>query len=227
MRHSDSKKEEDIFPERQDVKVPEFNPINEVPFTIDFIHRKIIPQPGVNIGGTGRKFLKMRPEFFVSGVVYATSASTDVAGGAGETETATYTIPGNTLSLNNSNFDSAGNGWRFWASGTFTTAANGDDATIRVKLGGTTIHTMSFTGSIVSSVPWHLTWTSLIATIGSTGTFTSYLEGDMSTTNKNIANTGTSAINTTIDRTLSITAQVPTNSSRIIRTRQVIIEILN
>lgn len=218
-------------------KVIEFS---KSPFTVDFgtgsLRRaalnersgKIRVSPTFPIGTASRRFLKIHPDFLISGVLEADATVTSVAGTAAETTLNSYTIPLNTISRNDTQTEKAGNVFRVWAAGRYTT----DDATstvaIALKVGGTTHHTITTTGATVTDVPWHINWVFIVSAIGSSGTAESQCEAKTNNVNKDSANTATITINTTIAQAITLTATWTGGSAGDnISIRQFIVELIN
>ena len=213
----------------------EQSPYEQGIFRIDFFNKLIKNLSTSNIATSTRKFLKLRPEFLLSGVLEADATVVSVAGNAGETTLNSYTIPLNTISRNQSGtatsgtfFKKAGNVFRIRASGRYTT----DDATatvaIALKVGSTTYHTITTTGATVSNAPWNIDWLIIVATIGSSGTVESQCTAKTNNVNKDSANTATIAIDTTANQTISLTATWTSGSAGdSLSIRQFIVELLN
>lgn len=213
--------------------LPEESPI----FRIDTIHRLIRNIPTQQIGSSSRAFLKLSPDFLLSGVLRVDPTVTSVAGTAGETTLNSYVVPANMISRNYTgsgtgtgtrDFRFAGNTFRIWAAGRYTT----DDATstvaIALKVGSTTYHTITTTGATVTNAPWFVNWTVIVATIGSSGTAESWAEAQTNNVNKDSASTATQTIDTTASQTISLTATWTGGSAGDnISIRQFILEILN
>lgn len=248
-QEKDQQEKDAILPESKDFAVSESiqeeqgifsdklpdNSYEQGIFRIDFINRLIKNLPTGNIATSTRKFLKLRPEFLLSGVLEADVTVVSVAGTAGETTLNSYTIPLNTISRNQSGtatsgtfFKKAGNVFRVRAAGRYTT----DDATATVaiacKVGSTTYHTITTTGATVSNAPWNIDWLIIVATIGSSGTVESQCIAKTNNVNKDSANTATIAIDTTANQIISLTATWTSGSAGDnLSIRQFLIELLN
>lgn len=205
-------------------------------FVIDFSNRVIKNVPTKNIASDTRKFLKLHPDFFLSGVLKADATVTSVDGDPGTEATLnSYTIPLNTISRNQSgtattgkNFRHAGNAFRIRAAGRYTT----DDATATValalKVGSTTYHTITTTAATVTNAPWMVDWLVIIPTIGTSGTAESYVSAKTNNVNKDAASTATQTIDTTAAQIISITATWTSGSAGDdISIRQFLIELIN
>lgn len=224
--------EEDFGGEEFTFKTDDF-----YPFRIDFINRKLSVVKGVNIGVSTRKFLKLRPEFLLSGTLEADGTVVSVTGAVGETTLNSYTIPLNTISRNYAgaatssgpkDYFKAGNVFRIWAAGVYTT----DDATatvnIALKVGSTTYQTITTTAIIVTNVPWFIDWKIIINTIGSSGTAESFVHAQTNNVNKDVGSTSTFTIDTTANQVISLTATwVSGSAGDTISIRQFLVELLN
>lgn len=229
----EEQKSEEFFPEPLELfpqRNSEFDDIAYHIFVVDFINRKIRTIPGVNIATNTKKFLKLHPDFLLSGVLEAISSETSVAGTAGETTLQTYTIPLNTISGNNSVTENAGNVFRIRAAGNYTT----DDATstvaIACKMGSTTYHTITTTGAIVTNAPWMIDWLVIVKTIGATGKAFSYASAKTNNVNKDSVETtsGGVTIDTTANQAITITATWTSGSAGdTIYIRQFLVELMN
>lgn len=206
-------------------------------FQIDFVNRLIKNIPFITIGSSTKSFLKVSPDFLLSGVLKADASVTSVLGSASETTLSTYTIPLNTISRNYTgaatssgprDWRDAGNIFRIHASGIYTT----DDATanvaIALKVGSTTYHTITTTGATVTNAPWYIDWTFIVATIGSSGTTESFVKAQTNNVNKDSGGTSTIAIDTTADQAISLTATWASgDAGDTISVRQFMVELLN
>src|SRR3990167_908875 len=191
---------------------------------------KIRGIPSVFRGGTTtRKFAKLLPTFYPSGVLTVSTTATSVGGATtADTTLNSFTIPALTLSRNDPKIDNVGNVIRVWAGGRNTTDDATAAVTLKCKVGSTTYHTITSTGSAASNQPWHIGWVFVINTLGTGGTAESQVEAKINNVNKDSANTSTITINTTIDNTLAITAAWASgDAGDDISIRQFIVEILN
>ncbi len=214
----------------------EFETVDTHPFQIVYsdkrgaqqISGKIIPVKAPLKGGSGFKFLKLSPDFLLSGVLEASATVTAVAGNAGETTLNTYTVPLNSISRNDTRTENVGNVFRVHAAGRYTT----DDATatvaLKLKVGSTTYHTLTSTGATVTNAPWRVTWTIMISAIGTSGTAESFAEAAINNVNKDSPSTATQAIDTTVAQAISLTATWTSGDAADgISIRQFLIELLN
>lgn len=210
--------------------------IRRTPFVIDYFNRIIRVLPSMNISSTSKKFLKLQPEFLVSGTLEGNTLVATVAGTDPETDLVTYTIPLNTISRNMANtaatsgrdFRKAGNIFRVRVSGTYTT----DDAvatfSLLAKVGGSTWHTITSTGAIVTDQPWAIDCYIIIATIGASGTAESYISAKINNVNKDTSGTSTFSIDTTSANSLTVSASWTGGSAGDnVKIRQHIVELLN
>lgn len=213
----------------------EFNEEKEELFAINNYHRRIQNIQARNIASASKKFLKLSPDFYLSGVLKADATVTSVNGTQGETTLNSYTIPLNTISRNytgsgttGKEFRDSGNVFRIRASGRYTT----DDATatvaISLKVGSTTYHTITTTGATVTNAPWYVNWTVIVSTIGSAGTAESFAEASTNNVRKDSASTATQTLDTTATQTISITATWTSGSAGDdVSVRQFIVELMN
>ena len=204
-------------------------------FEINHQHRRIQMVQGVNRAVSTKQFLKLSPDFYVSGVLNADATVTSVAGTLGETTLNSYAIPLNMISRNytgsgtsGKEYRKAGNVFRIRASGRYTT----DDATatvaIALKIGSTTYHTITTTGATVTNAPWYVNWTVIVPTIGSAGTAESFAEASTNNVRKDSPSTATQTLDTTSAQTISVTATWTSGSAGDdISVRQFIVELLN
>jgi len=218
------------LPETSEFSEQEFHPL-----VIDLIHRKIRPPFGTAISSATRKFLKVDPAFYPSGVLECDATVTTVAGDVGETTLNSYQIPLNTISRNYTGagssglfFRKAGNTFRITARGIYTT----DDATanvaIKLKIGSTTYHTITTTGATVTNTPWNIDWLVIVPTIGSTGTAESQVVANTNNVKKDSASTSTQTIDTTANQTISLTATWASgDAGDTISIRQFVVELIN
>lgn len=186
---------------------------------------KIAIKPVVATATSTRKFLKIHPDFLVSGVLEADATITTTAA-ATETTLNSYTVPLNSISRNDSNTEKAGNVFRIWAAGTYGTNNGVDTCSIRLKVGSTTYHTITTTAGIVTDVPWYINWTIIISATGASGTAESFAESRFNNLNKDSGSTATRTIDTTADQTISITEQWA-DAGNTISIRQFMVELLN
>lgn len=208
------------------------------PFQIDYTNRKIRTRPGVRIANSNtRKFLKLSPDFLLSGVLEADATVTTVLGTAGETTLNSYTIPLNSISRNYAgaatgmgprDYRKAGNVFRIWGAGTFTADDAVATVTLKLKVGSTTYHTIVSTGAIITNGAWLVDWRIIIPTIGASGTAESFAEAEMGLLLKTSDSTATQTIDTTANQVVSITATWTNgDAADNIKIRQFIVEILN
>jgi hypothetical protein len=202
------------------------------PFQIDTINRKIVPPVSVQGTSGSTFFLKLHPDFMPSGVLEADPTVTQVLGSASETTLNSYAIPPNTISANNSVTEKAGNVFRIFAAGRYTT----DDATATVALKlefndgstDTTYHTITSTGADIDDQPWYIDWTVIVATIGSSGTAESFVRSQINNVGKDSPSTSTQTLDTTKTQTIKLTATWSNGSAGDdITIRNFIVELLN
>lgn len=220
----------------------EFNKIEELdefPFMVDFgtptartganqVTGRIINRPSRAIGVSSRKFLKLHPDFLVSGVLECDATVVTVAGDAGATTLKTYTIGANQISRNNSVTELAGNTFRIHTAGTYTTDDGSATVAIALKVGSTTYHTITTTAASVTDAPWCIDWVIIVSAIGASGTAESYASAKTNNVNKDSGSTGTQTIDTTASQAISLTATWSSGSSGDnIKIRQFMVELLN
>jgi len=152
--------------------VPEINP-----FIIDRFNRKIRNIVTVRPNVTSYPFLKLSEDFLVSGVLECDATVTTVAGDAGETTLASYTIPLSTISRNyggtgtsGKDFRKAGNAFRIFASGLYTTDDVAANVSLKFKVGSNAFHTITSTAGIVTNRSWFAQWLIIVPTVGTSGT---------------------------------------------------------
>ena len=122
---------------------------------------------------------------------------------------------------------------RMYASGFYSTLAGGN-ATVAIRVGlGTAPVTewniMTSTAADVTTVPWHLHWTGIIASIGTSGTLESQMQGKINNVNTDNPNSAADIVifNTTIRNTIGLTADwTASSASNTISIRQFICEII-
>lgn len=197
-------------------------------FLSDFTNRKIRVLPTKAIATSTRKFMKLHPDFLISGVLEADATVTSVAGTASETTLNSYTVPLNSISRNDSRSEKAGNAFRIRASGRYTTDDAAATVAIALKIGTTTYHTITTTAATVTNAPWFVDWLVIISAIGSSGTAESFASARTNNVNKDSASTATQTIDTTANQTISLTATWTGGSAGDnISIRQFIIELIN
>lgn len=206
------------------------------PFLIDHVNRLIRTLPTTATATASRNFLKLRPEFLVSGILECDATVTTVAGTeASPVSLNSYTIPLNTISRNyagsgtsGTKFRKAGNTFRIRAAGIYTT----DDATatfsLGLSVGGTTYHNIGSTGATVTNAPWMIDWLFIVSAIGSSGTAESYVSAKINNVNKDVGQTATIAIDTTAANIILLQTVFTSGSAGdSISIRQFIVELLN
>jgi len=204
----------------------EFDIVDYHPFQIDYANRKIRIIPTKRIASDTRKFMKLHPDFLVSGVLEADTTETQMSGTI-ETELNSYTIPLNMLSRNSSITEKCGNVVRIYAAGVYEHSNTIDTMTVRFKVGSTTYHSIiSPSGSVRTNVPWIATWTVMIRSIGASGVAQSTLSAKLNNINNDNCPTSTFSIDTTANQKFSVTGQF-SNSGNSIMIRQFFVEILN
>lgn len=211
------------------------------PFIIDYENRKIQVLPGVNIAVNSRKFLKLTEDFLPSGVLKADATVVVVAGDASETTLNSYVVPLNTISRNYSGaasasgpqkYRDAGNTFRVWAAGVYTT--DDSTATVAIKLelnngaADTTYHTITTTGATVTNAPWYIDWMFIVSAIGSSGTAETYVTAKTNNVNKDVGGTSALTLDTTLAQTIKMTATWASgDAADSISIRQFLIELIN
>ena len=183
-------------------------------FEINNFHRRIQVVPSTNRAVSTKHFLKLSPDFYISGVLKADATVVSVDGDPGTEATLnSYTIPLNMISRNytgsgtsGKEFRNAGNAFRIRASGRYTCNAGTETVALALKVGSTTYHTLTSTAAITVNAPWIIDWTIIVATIGSSGTAESFVSAKINNVNKDAASTTTKTIYTTSAQTISITA---------------------
>src|SRR3990167_4433846 len=107
----------EIQPMPSELEQPTFKPEetgDRIPFAsfIDYRYRKLVNNYATNIVASNRKrdFLKLVPTFYLSGVLAADAGALKIHEGTEGAYTQTlYTIPANSLSLNDARVDGCGN----------------------------------------------------------------------------------------------------------------------
>lgn len=205
------------------------------PFMIDYTNRLIRPIPSATSATASQKFLKLNRAFLPSGVVECDATVVSVIGTAAASPLNSYVIPLNTISRNyagsgtsGTEFRKAGNAFRVRAAGIYTT----DDATatfsLGLSVGGTTYHNIGSTAATVTAAPWNIDWLFIVSAIGSSGTVESQLSAKINNVNKDSAQTGTIAINTTVANTILLQTVFTSGSAGdSISIRQFMVELLN
>ena len=185
------------------------------------LHRRFIP---ITVSTVGRS-IKLRDKFILSGVVASDSTVVSVTADGSS---------GNETDLKSFKFFA--NEWhvgmvvRITASGVIT-----DDGTrtctLRIGSGlaaTTEWNSMTSTAATVTNAPWHLTWTGIVTTIGSSGTLEAQMNGKINNVNKDDANTAAVALNTQSSITIALTADWSANTANnSISVRQWLVEVLN
>jgi len=121
-----------------------------------------------------------------------------VANTIDETIVFTATLPAETLKV--------GKVYIILAYGKGSTHDANDTLTIRCKINGTTLLTLTSTPKLVTDVPMHLHLTNTVRTLGEIGTFASHGDVLIEDTKSNI-NVSSTIVNTTIANDLTITFQ--------------------
>lgn len=217
------------------------SPYDQGLFQADFVNRKIRTVPVQAIASSTRKFMKLHPDFLLSGVLESISSETQVLGSAGATTLATYTIPLNSISRNyagsatssgSKDWRNTGNVFRITASGMYTTDDGTSTVAIACKVGSTTYHTITTTAGTISNAPWRIEWVFTVKTIGASGKAFSYASAKTNNVNKDSVQTtaGGVTIDTTVSpgQAISLTATWSSgDSGDSITIRQFLIELLN
>lgn len=126
-------------------------------------------------------------------------ASEDVADTIDETDIFVTTIDANALA--------AGQIVRALLLGRYSTANGTDTVTIRFKVNGATVLSITTTAAAVTDTPFACDIVSTIRTIGATGTFWSYVQAALNNVNKHATVTSDESIDTTAEVELSVTVQ--------------------
>jgi len=206
------------------------------PFLIDNINKKIVVPRGVNKATSSRAFLKLRPEFMLSGVLESSIANVTVLGGDSETTLNSYTAPLNTISRNYAGsgssgefFVNTGNVFRITASGIFGTSSSGPTVQVHIEAGSTTLlNIISPVGSF-STRPWRVEGILTFSTIGSSAAVEAQGWGFFDTNLRVDPNSSTFSVDTTADVVFNVTGTwsggaANTNTLTI---RQFLVELLN
>lgn len=195
------------------LEISDIQPNSEkAPFVVDFINRAIKMVPGVNIATSTKKFMKLSPDFYVSGVVECDTTQVTVSGTAAETTLNSYTVPLNMISRNyggtgtsGRDFRKTGNAFRIMAFGNYTTNDAVSTVTLTLKYGSNGYHTITTTGGVASSAPWNLEWLLIFSTVGSSASSSSCVKARMNNINKDVA-VSSATVDTTAANAISITA---------------------
>lgn len=206
----------------------EFTQTVNHPFVIDTERRKIVPLPAVRIGDDSRAFAKLHPDFKPSGALYATATPVALVNNAAEVTLFEYTVPRNTVSMNDALAGVAGNVFRAFCFGTFSTATTGTLLALRFKVNGSLCHDVVFTGQQVGNVPFAFTWYLFAESIGTAGSWRSALQGTMNGTVKDQVGTSANTVDTTADLTLKVTGDFSAaSSSNAVSAKGFLLELLN
>lgn len=157
----------------------------------------------------------------LSGTVKADYAVTTVANTITETALNSYSIPANSLAANRV--------IRVTATGVYSTANATDTVTLRGRIAATTWHSIVSTAATVTNVQWSASWVIIVATTGAAGTAESQLPwAFVNSVFKSDPATAVKSIDTTLARTLDITAQWSAAAAgNTISIRQFAVEVLN
>ena len=226
----DKETREEILPIRKDEKVPaperretKFENTKDT-FTLEdgefFLKRKLIPIDTTSVG----RSVKFRELFTLSGAVASDSTVVTVtaAGSSGaQTDLKSFRFFPNEWHV--------GMCVRITASGVIT-----DDGTrvVALRIGSglaatTEWNSMTSSSATVTDSPWHLTWTGIVTTIGSSGTLEAQMMGDINRVNKDDPNTAAVTLNTTTSVIIALTADWDgTTAGNSISVRQWLVEIL-
>lgn len=126
-------------------------------------------------------------------------ASTTVANTITETTIYTEPIAANELH--------AGQVVKVRALGRYSTANGADTATIRLKVGGTTILSVSSTAANVTNAPLDIEFIFTVRSDGVSGTIIGFGRVELDNQGKSVASTSTSVVDTTIAEDVTITVQ--------------------
>jgi hypothetical protein len=155
------------------------------------------------------------------GTVKADFTVTTVANTVTETALNSYSIPANTLAANRT--------LRVTATGTYSTANGTDTVTLRARVAATAWHSIVSTGATVTNAQWSASWVIVAKTIAVAGDAESQLPwAFINSVFKSDPNTAVETIDTTLARTLDLTAQWSAAlAGNTISVRQFVVEVLN
>lgn len=90
--------------------------------------------------------------------------------------------------------------------GEYSSVNNSDTVTIKVKVGGTVVGTVTTAAAVVTDAPVSIHCTITVRTIGSTGALVAYTEADLDNGGADNASTSETGIDTTTQNTIQVTA---------------------
>lgn len=187
----------------------------------DPLFRMVIPTNTPTVG----RSVKLRNLFSLSGTVAVSSTPVTVTASTvstTETDLASFRFFKNEFHV--------GMVIRITALGTYTSDGT---RTVTIRLGQGTApvtewNSMVSTAASTTNNQWNLTWHGIITAIGSSGTLEAQMVGCINNVLKNDPNSATVAFDTTLDRTIGLTATWSANNiSNSITLRQFIVEILH
>lgn len=147
----------------------------------------------------GHLLFMQKKQYAVAMAAAVKTSTTTVVNTATETQIYSYTFAADQLNTDQS--------IEFVMNGIVSNASGSDDYTIRFKVGGTTVHTISRSGGNVTDVGWDSIYTGTIRTSGASGTFVDYAkhtEGSLTysvgeSTGHSIDTTGTVLFEVTVE----------------------------
>lgn len=86
-------------------------------------------------------------------------------------------------------------------------SGSGDNFTMRVKIGGTTVATVTSSNGNVTNTPFDAEFVGTVRSTGVSGTIQTYFKGEFDNINKSSANTAATTINTTTSNDITVTIQ--------------------
>lgn len=87
------------------------------------------------------------------------------------------------------------------------TAAGVDTAIIRIKIGGTTVVSITTTVKLVTDTPLDIEFIGTIRTVWASGSIFAFIKGELDSIAQSVANTAATIINTTTNNTITITVE--------------------
>ncbi len=221
---------------QEDVGFSESRRNEDFPFVIDFTNRRITPNRGTDRAVSSKSFLKLRPEFNISGILKADATTTTVDGNDSETTLNSYVVPLNTISRNYAGsgstgqfFFEAGNVFRIWAAGIYSITGGTPTCSLSLDFNSTAYHIVTSLTANATNRPWWVEWTVIIPTIGSSGTAESFARASFDNTHRDEESTGTQTIDTTIAQTIAITGDWGGGAAdtNVLTIRQFLVELMN
>lgn len=129
---------------------------------------------------------------------YAIITPVTVANTVTETTVFTASLPANSMSAKDV-FDIALRGY-------FSTANASDTFTVSMKIGGTTVTSVTLSAHSVTDAPFHADLTSTIRTIGATGTVSAFMDCDIDNVSQD-SYTSSTVVDTTGSNDITVTVQ--------------------